>query len=946
MGQLVDNYDTCRTQVYYQYIGNAAKETHIEKSRTVQDNGIINAGYLKQGVSQNALIIKQNSLGQVIWQKEFGNAVYDEKFTDWRELPNRQLVVAGITKNRATLQSVFFMMQLTSDGNIIWQKSYADIAAASNITNAKVYPDFSGEYFFAAETDSSFIYGTTSNVGDLNWQRALDTNPGTKLVAGISYGSEILIATNALDSGRKVSNFYYVNYYWTGRPKTIKYTIKLGGVQQNSDYILHDVEQYGQFTYFSGIRSVAHAPYQLIRVNINQGYIPEGLETIVTPGVAIDSSARSAISTYGDAVSFTSSRKSNRLYTIKLTGSDNNPSFRVWSASYQLPDSIVIAGNIKTWDNGYVFFGFKELPGGNNKVTQLKTDSASLTVSCISRQSENFSVVRESFPTDTVKYAYNNIHGLTDFNYVASQGSDVIDTLTLCRELKCPQLPFSDNCLESYQKLYAAYEPYIFPGSVQVVNSRTFVSGFIQPMDYVPERSSPFIAEMNKNGQVVNQKKIVIGIGSATNMFKSQDSSLLLYGSTTDSFNYPSVVLAKIDTNLNVLWIKTLRLTSTLQYTGNQAIGEVKQGSDGSYFIQYSDGVSFGETMQYLTKLDVNGNFLWSKIYRVSYPGAVNNIKGRKLEISGGNVYMMCLNGYNSYGASIVIKVSENNGSLLWCKKYSNAQDDLNLTGMMNMYNNELVVGGLFSNDNIEVRNILLKITQDGNVLGGITLTNSATNTSPLMQFMHSVDGNIYMTSSYYSSPPYSNPFLINVKVNSSLNILTSKKRYSAMSYYGGPSLAVATGGQLYEFGSYFTSYNYYSQLYLTKFSPDGRVGTCPSDTMLLEPTPAPAVSVTNINCIVTDTFFNIRTPVYRADQFFLATTRLLCASVPGCDTLHITGSDSICDKSLQYTFHAVRNPGCSAPLQWIYDNTNVQVLNETDSSIVLHFLSPGSLLL
>ena len=946
MGQLLDNYDTCRTQTYYQYIGNAVEETHLEKARTVQDNGIINAGYLKQGASQDALIIKQNTLGQVIWQKEYGNAAYDEKFTDWRELPNRQLLVGGITKNRATLQSVFFMMLLTADGNIIWQRSYADIAASSNITNAKIYPDAFGEYFFVAETDSSIIYGMTNNVGNVNWQRSLNTNPGTKLVAAISFYSDLLIATNTLDSGHKVSNLYYVNYYWIGSPKVIKFTTKLGGVHQNSDYILHDVEQYGQYTYFSGIRSVNNNPYELIRVNINQGYIHEALETIIAPGVAIDTLSRSAINIYGDAISFTSGRKNDRLNTIQLTGSNNRPTYVVWSASYHLPDSIVLKGNIKTWDNGYVFFGFKELPGGNKKIIQLKTDSASLTASCISRQNENFTVVIDPFPTDTVRYAYNNIHGIADFNYISAQSNDIIDTMTFCRELKCPQLPLSDSCLDSYQKLYVAYEPNSVPTSIQIVNGRTFVSGWVQPMDYVPEGASSFIAEMNKNGQVVNQKKYVIGNSSYTHMFKAQDSSLLLYGFTSDSSYYPSIVLAKIDTNLNVLWMKSLRLTTTPQYSGNQSTGEVKQGSDGSYFIQYSDGITFGATLLYLTKLDVNGNFLWSKIYRASYPGGANLISGRKLEVSGGNVYMMSVNSYNSYAASIITKVTENNGTLLWCKKYSNTEDYLNLSGMINMYNNELVLGGMFRNSSGDSRNILLRATPNGNITSGVSLTNIATNTAPAMQFMHNSDGNIYMSSVFYSSPPYSNPYQINVTVNSNLNIITSKKRSSAINYYGGVALAVGAGGQLYETGSYPVGYNFYSQLYLIKFSPDGRVGTCPSDTMLLEPVTAPAISITDISCIASDSLIAQRNPDYRADQFFLATTKLICASVPGCNYLDVTGIDSICDRSLQYTFHAVRNNGCSAPLQWIYDNAIVQVINTTDSSITLQFLSSGSLLL
>ncbi|MFN8243015.1 MAG: gliding motility-associated C-terminal domain-containing protein [Ferruginibacter sp.] len=943
-GQLIENYDTCRTQTYYQYIGNAASETHLEKARTVQDNGIINAGYIRQGTSQNALIIKQDVQGRVIWQKEYGTAGYDEKFTDWRELPNRELLAGGVAKNKITQQSVFFMMQFTADGNILWQKSYANITAA-NINNAKIYPDFYGEYFFAAETDSSIIYGMTSNTGNVNWFKCLDASPGTKLVAAISDYSKLLIATNALDSGRKVANIYFVNYYWIGHPQLIKYTTKLGGVHQNADYILHDAEQYGQFTYFSGIRSVGNQPYEVIRVNINQGYIHEALENIVTPGVAIDSLTQTAINIYGNAVSFSAGAKNNRLHTLRLTGSENFPTSVIWSATYLLPDSLQLKGNIKTWDDGYIFFGFKELPGGNKKVIQLKTDSASLTAGCIVRQAGNFSAVRNTFPTDTVRYSYNSLHGLNPFSYTAATGISNIDTATVCRELKCPQLPLTDSCLDSYRKVYVTYEPSVTPTGIQIINGRVFVSGRVQPMDYVPERSNSFIAEMNKNGQVINQKKYVIGIGSETKLFKTLDNNLLLYGFTSDSAYYPSIMLAKIDTNLNVLWIKTLRLSTTPQYASNQKAGDVKQGSDGSYFIQYSDGETFGATVLYLTKLDGNGGLLWTKAYRASYPGEANLITGKKLEVAGGYVYIMSDNVYNAYAASILLKVTENNGNLIWCKKYSNAADYLDLKGMINSFNNELVLGGTYSSGT-DFRNIIVKASTDGNIISSISLANTATNTAPVMQFMHYPDGDIYMGGAYYNAPPYGDPYRINVRLNSNLNIIASKKRGAPFDYNGGSMLAVAQNGQLYETSAYPSNNNLYNLLCLIKFSADGRVGTCPSDTMLLQPVTPPAISVTDISCIVSDTVIAQRTPVYRAEQFFLATSKLICASVPGCNNVHVSGSDSICDRSRQYTFHAVRNNGCMAPVQWIFDNTNIQMINVTDSTITFQFLAGGSLLL
>jgi gliding motility-associated-like protein len=947
MCQLLSNYDTCRTQLYYQTIGSSSSNIHIEKGRTVQDHGIVNAGHIKQGGNQDAIVIKQNKNGEVIWQKEYGNAQYDEQFTDWRELPNRQLLMGGVAKNRITQQVAFFMMLLTADGNIIWQKAYTNVAAASNITNAKVYSDdYYGELFFAVETDSSIVYGITNNLGTLNWQRAINTRSGTKLVSAVAHYRMLHIAANSIDSGFRVTNFYYIPYYLLSRPTTIDFTVKLGGAHQNSHCIMHDYEHDDLYTHYSGIRSVNNAPYEVIRANIKSGYIREALETIVTPGVAINALSRTAINLHGDAVSFTTGQKNDRLHAIQLTPNSEIATYVIGSASYTLPDSVALGGNIKTWDQGYVFFGHKELPSGHQSIVQLKTDSAFQRPGCIAGQRPPFSVVRNLFPADTVTYSYNNLHGLIPFNYSAMASNVTVDTLILCKELKCPSLPLSDSCLDSYQKLYKSYDNTVHFNHVQVINGRTFVGGNLFTMGYVVERAQPFIAEMNGNGQVINQKKYMSGIGTVARMFKTRDSCLLLYGFSGDSAFYPALFVAKIDTNLNVIWMRSLRVAAGPQYAPSQTLGEVTQGSDGSYFILYSDDIAFNNVRMYLVKLDATGNYLWSKMYRASDPGASNFIRGVKLEVGGGNVYIVCQNAYSNYASSILIKATENNGNLVWCKKYASTGAYAKLTDMISLYNNELLIGGQFRNIVAEnYRNVLLKTNTDGAIVSAVSFTDPTTNMAPTMRFLHAGNGNVYMNGVSFSPQLFSNPHQMIVKVNNNFDIAMAKKRPSIL-YNEGNALAVGTGGQLFEAGAYYLGYNYSSLPYLLRFSPDGRAGTCPSDTMVLQKVNVSSLSVTDVPCVESDSFFVMRTPVNRTEQFFLATTKLVCASVPGCNSLDVTGADTICDRSVAYTFRAIRNSGCAAPLQWLYDNSNVQVLAQTDSTITLRFMASGQLLL
>ena len=395
--QTVSNYDTCRTPLYYQHIGNGQAHMSIAKTRSVKDQGILSAGYFVTASDTQALLIKQDKNGLVLWQKNYGTSNFNEQFKDYRELKNKDLVVTGVARNKVSQQSILFFSKLSPTGDIMWQKGYANIAAGANIYNAKIYPDVNNNIFFAAESDSSIIYGMINAVGDVNWQRTLAVKSGTKLVAATSYASGQMIATNSTDSGYKVANFYYNRYYWPGNPTQIEWSYKLGGPTANSHYILHDYEQYSQYTYLSGICSQGGNPYQLVRINVNQGSIMQSIETVTTPGLIPDSLSRTTINAYGDLISFTTSARSDKLHMIQLGQSYDAVTTVVRSATYLLTDSITLAGTAKTWDAGYSFMGIKNFPAGN-KIVQLKADSVLLPPSCISSQQRDFSVTRLFFP--------------------------------------------------------------------------------------------------------------------------------------------------------------------------------------------------------------------------------------------------------------------------------------------------------------------------------------------------------------------------------------------------------------------------------------------------------------------------------------------------------------------------------------------------------------------
>ncbi len=945
--QTISNYDTCRTSLYLHQVGNGNTRLQVSKSRAVKDHGLLTAGSVDAGSNQQAWLMKQGMDGRVLWQKEYGTAGVNEQFTDWRELDDQRLILAGIIKNNSTLQSVMHISLASSDGTIIWQRSYADMATG-NIYNVKVFPDQRGKWFFAAEGDNYIFYGMIDPLnGDLAWQRTLNTQPGTKLVGVISNYSDIIFATNSIEGGFKVANFYHVRHYATGNPTTISETVQLGGLSQSAHYILHDYEHDDLYNYFSGIRSVNNGPWELLRVNMKFGFITKALETIQTPGIILDSNTRTATNLYGDVISFTEGSKSKTLHAVKLSNDYNYKTVIPWAASFSFADSLVLAGNAKIWDAGYNFMGIKELAGNKSQLVQLKTDSAANAPACVQKQSKAFTVRSNTFPVTTVPYSYDAAHVLGNAAYSITAASFAADTVFLCREIRCPVVPITDSCLNSFQKIYESYNPGSFANSIQIVSNRVFVAGQSTAMFYEVANKNTFVAEINSNGQMIKQRNFIAGLGSYAKLFKTSDNNLMLYGSTIDSTQYSSILFAKLDTNLSLLWMKSLRISNLPTIELN--IGELTESSDGGFFISYSWGEAFGERRQYLTKISSNGDFLWSKVYRVTDPGFLNLIVSAKLVVHQGNVYMTCINAYNSHSSTMLLKINENSGAVVWCKLYSHALDIFNLSEFLAVNNNQLFLSGRSHvNDRDTYDPTLLKLDTDGNILQSAVYKTGVQYTSVIFALQQQTNGDLYFTGNGFTpGPPGLNGtrFNINGRLDNNLQILSSRRRPITEFLWNGVS-ALSSDGYLYETGGYQAVYNFWGNLYVNKYDQQGNLGICQVDTMPYNIIYNGPISVTNINVPVSDSIFTFRIPVNRSEQYFLATSAMKCASVPGCNFLKITGDPIICNRANSYEYKAVRNNGCAAPVEWIYEQGKVQLLYRTDSSIHFSFVGTGSFLL
>ncbi|MFC2167707.1 hypothetical protein ACFLRW_01895 [Acidobacteriota bacterium] len=189
---------------------NTYKGSNYDYAYSIQqtvDGGFIVAGKTESfGVgSTDIWILKLNYLGDIEWQKTYGESQSDGAYSI-KQTFDGGYIVAGFTSSSGAGRSDFWILKLTSDGTIEWQKLYGgdkpDQASLIQQTN-------DGGYIIAGKTES-FGAGLTDiwilklNLGgDIEWQKAYggsqaeeatsieQTSDGGYIVAGFSksYGA-------------------------------------------------------------------------------------------------------------------------------------------------------------------------------------------------------------------------------------------------------------------------------------------------------------------------------------------------------------------------------------------------------------------------------------------------------------------------------------------------------------------------------------------------------------------------------------------------------------------------------------------------------------------------------------------------------------------------------------------------------------------------------------
>jgi hypothetical protein len=141
-------------------------------------DGFIIVGFTNQNMNYDALIMKIDLNGQFLWQKIIGGGDWDFGF-DIETTPDSGFIICGTTYSYSNGGSDIYAIKLDSIGNILWQKNYGGAVDESSKT---IVRDYDNNYVIIGMTntygqgDNDFYIIKIDNDGDTSWTKTIGGN--------------------------------------------------------------------------------------------------------------------------------------------------------------------------------------------------------------------------------------------------------------------------------------------------------------------------------------------------------------------------------------------------------------------------------------------------------------------------------------------------------------------------------------------------------------------------------------------------------------------------------------------------------------------------------------------------------------------------------------------------------------------------------------------------
>ncbi|MGB8194821.1 MAG: gliding motility-associated C-terminal domain-containing protein, partial [Chitinophagaceae bacterium] len=335
-----------------------------------------------------------------------------------------------------------------------------------------------------------------------------------------------------------------------------------------------------------------------------------------------------------------------------------------------------------------------------------------------------------------------------------------------------------------------------------------------------------------------------------------------------------------------------------------------------------------------LSKFSKTGNLLWTRKYDNN--DAFFGLHATRQTILNNHIYMTG----QSANQQFIFKINKADGSLVWSKNYASATPNFFL-GEISSYNNQLIISGRVSS-NGNLHSMVMKLDIDGNVIAARKYVKKDLSNG---YYQILPDGSILMYLTFYDFTPPRKNYPALLKINNDLSVAWSNWYPFLPLNYPLSLLGLANKSVLLT-GSHSTGLNNTNSFnYMMRTNDKGALTDCPY-------LPLPVadstfnVSVTPMNVTAGNFVFTEMSGIYAPAEQVVTVGQESCNRQILCDSITISGRDTICNIPDSAVYFIKRNSACTSPAVWSVNNTNAQIVSFTDTSATIKFLQPGSVTL
>jgi len=486
--------------------------------------------------------------------------------------------------------------------------------------------------------------------------------------------------------------------------------------------------------------------------------------------------------------------------------------------------------------------------------------------------------------------------------------------------------------------------------SITLADSGVFIVGLTR--DETITDPSLFIARLDKFNNILFSKKFTGIIGSARKMLQCNNGDILVGVIETDQSLVPVVYVFRFTINGDIVWQKRLEEFTNVPSLNSNVSFEMTEAPGNNFYIGLTDDIEtdnlngVNTSYYHIYKVASAGNILWKTtlVQNESLWGGINAIKEVSNEVLlvtqqyyNGTPYCLGTN-FKSIG---LIKLDRATGTQLSSKYYCLnfygtgclSENDSYRNPVQFLSNGKIIIAGLIG---ACPRTLLFTIETDHNFANPKCYAYDYI--IPYTLTGHTVGVNQFGEVNLFTRGYNVQNFLYATLLPNG-NVKMQRK----MEMPPGITLSVGSFSPVFKRPDDFLFYvnqqeNDQQSLRVIEFKGNNAQtsGCTGKDTIFLAGQPHAIVPISrnwDTTRLETPPIFNTN---FNLSDFSFQRQEV-CSSISICDSLKISGRDTICLDDPVQQFTVVRNPGCLKIPQWKIDTSAIraiQIINDTTVSI------------